>query len=57
VSGTLLDAVEAALGVRPQSAVALSGGNIAGVWRIDMPDGEALVAKTGGAAGVLSTEG
>lgn len=57
MSEAILDAAEAALAVRPLRAAALSGGNGAGVWRLDMPDGAALAAKTGGAAGVLSAEG
>lgn len=43
----LADRIEAALGQRPVSAAALSGGSTVSVLKVRMPDGEVVVAKTG----------
>lgn len=41
------DAVQSALGARPRAATPLGGGDIAEVYRLEMPDGTRLVAKMG----------
>lgn len=48
------DAVHSALGARPRAASPLGGGDIAQVYRLEMPDGTRLVAKLGEA---LEVEG
>lgn len=40
--------IEAATGIRPERATGLSGGCVGTVMRIDLADGQAIVAKTGG---------
>ncbi len=50
------NAVEAALGRAPERAAALAGGCIAEVYRLEMPGGDSLVAKVGGAGAKLALE-
>lgn len=40
--------IEAAIGVRPERASGLSGGCVGTVMRVDLVDGQSVVAKTGG---------
>ncbi len=44
---SLADRVEAAIGQRPVTVVPLSGGSTVTVLKVTLPDGEAIVAKTG----------
>ena len=51
------DLIESATGTRPVRVAPLSGGSLAQVWRVTMPDGATLVAKTADEAGTLALEG
>jgi hypothetical protein len=51
------DLIEAATGLRPLRAAPLTGGCIGEVWRVAMPDGATLVAKTAADSGALALEG
>ncbi len=50
------DAVEAATGARPVRRAPLSGGCIAEIYRVDLANGETVVAKRAGADGDLAIE-
>jgi fructosamine-3-kinase len=57
MNGAVFDAIDHALGRRPLRAEPIGGGGMAAVWRLDMPDGDVLVAKTGPAGAGLDVEG
>lgn len=49
--------IEAITGRRPEHIAPLSGGCVGDVYRVDLPDGTRLVAKTGTAGSGLAVEG
>jgi fructosamine-3-kinase len=51
------DRIEAATGLRPLRLAPLSGGCVGEVWRVAMPGGTTLVAKTAENGGALCVEG
>lgn len=57
MTATPADLIEAATGIRPLRVAPLSGGSVAEVWRVAMPDGAMLVAKTADDTGTLGLEG
>jgi fructosamine-3-kinase len=57
VAGDPARAIEQATGRRPARIAPLGGGCVGEVYRVDMADGETLVAKLGAAGGGLAVEG
>lgn len=57
MNSALHTGIETALGVRPVSAQGLSGGCVGEVYRVQLADGNVIVAKVGGVGARLALEG